>query len=74
MVSACVGWGHYTFMVTQIKVRPFLTCTENTNFVLTPLIGYNGDGPALTTQLNYPSGLALDQAGDLIIGERGDAF
>lgn len=31
--------------------------------------GYNGDGPALSVQLNYPGGVAPDRAGNLYIAD-----
>lgn len=38
----------------------------------TGIAGFNGDGPASTTQLNSPAGLAIDRSGALLIADSGN--
>lgn len=38
----------------------------------TGVAGYNGDGPALKTQLNHPTGLGVDASGDLVFADSGN--
>jgi hypothetical protein len=38
----------------------------------TGLPGYDGDGTATASRLNYPSGLTVDGAGDVLVADRGN--
>ena len=50
-------------VVRKISNGTIVTVAGNTTF------GYTGDGPATQVPLNHPTGLALDQAGNLYIAD-----
>jgi len=52
-----------SYVVRKISNGTIVTVAGNTTH------GYTGDGPATQVPLNYPTGLALDQAGNLYIAD-----
>ena len=56
------------------RIRKFAAAGTITTVVGTGLAGYSGDGgPATEAQLNFPTGIALDGAGNIYIADAGNS-
>ena len=54
------------------RIRSVTTGGNMSTVAGTGIFNFNGDGPATTTQLNFPSGLASDEGGNVLIADTGN--